>query len=202
MQKNIRDLKKLVKMSDVSEQQKSVYTKSIYLKKKVLESVRSVSISMPPQNSEQGVRFSSASINIEGVDISGSNTSDLTTDFTSAEMSDSESDDDSINGGDKDETSSELRYSRTRWMSELRLNIRDLNIRLAEKDLGESEKELIARAIETQKLTLESIEGIDEEADAGMLTSISNHAEPSKTNSRLTSNLEVIIDESEQNDEE
>ncbi len=193
MKKNISDLKNLLKKSDVSEQQKKVYTQSIYLNKKALNSVRSVSVYMSPQTSTRGVRFSSDSINIEGVDIS--DTSDLTNDFSSEELNDDEGDEDSINGGDPNQTSSELRYSRTRWLSELRLNIRDLNLRLAEKNLDESEKELISRAIETQKLTLESIEGIDEEADAGMLTSISHHAEPIGANSRLASNLEVILDE-------
>eukprot|EP00531_Pseudo-nitzschia_arenysensis_P000676 CAMPEP_0116145194 /NCGR_PEP_ID=MMETSP0329-20121206/16447_1 /TAXON_ID=697910 /ORGANISM="Pseudo-nitzschia arenysensis, Strain B593" /LENGTH=958 /DNA_ID=CAMNT_0003640751 /DNA_START=552 /DNA_END=3428 /DNA_ORIENTATION=- len=190
MKKNIYDLGRLLMKPDVSEEQKSVYKKSIYLNQKALQSVKSVSVS----------QWSSASINLEGADVSSG--SELTNEIFPEEIS-CDDDDSALPEGSEhsknsDNHDKELRYSKTRWLAELRCNIQDLNLRLEQEDLTEEDRMLISRAIESQKLTLTSIEGIDENADAGLFTSLYNggNVDQSKTGSFITSSLDVIEDNS------
>ncbi len=201
MKENIRDLGRLLKKPNVSEEQKSVYRQSIYLKQKALQSVKSVSVSQQNSERSHGARFpSSTSLKLGGVDISSA--SELTTEFFPDEIS-SDGDDSALPEGsdhskNSDNRGDTLRYSKARWLAELRRNIEDLNLRLEQEDLTEEDRMLISRAIESQKLTLTSIEGIDEDADAGLLSSLCNggNVDQSKTSSFVTSSLDVIEDNS------
>jgi len=201
MKKNIRDLGRLMRKPNVSEEQKSIYRQSIYLNQKALESVHCVSISQHSSERSYGARFpSSTSLNLEGVDISSG--SELTNEIYPDEMS-SDGDDNAIPGGsdhskNSDEGGDDFRYSKTRWLTELRRNIQDLNLRLEEEDLTEEDRMLISRAIESQTMTMASIEGIDENADAGLFTSLCNsgNVDQSKTKSFISSSLDVIDDNS------
>jgi len=184
MRKNIQDMARLLKMPGVSEDKKTVFQQSIQLKRRALQSII---LSSVPFDSERGP--SGASITIDGVDVSAG--SELSPD--SYHDADLDSDIFGVGEGGADET----RFSKVRWLSELRNNIRDLSLRLEQEDLGEEEREIISRAIESQKVTLASIECIGEDVGESVLSNNPRNVDHSNTSAFVTSTLEVINDESE-----
>ena len=168
MKKNIWDLAKLMKKPGVTDEQKSVYQKSIHLKRRALQSV-----------------IISATSELTPNDFPDDSSSDLYSEIFSSSDLDIKSE------GSIDET----RYSNVRWMSELRLNIHDLNLRLEQEDIEDEERALLSRAIESQELTLASIEGIG--ANNGVDNTIKpKNVDHTDNSAFVASPLDVIDDES------
>ncbi len=189
LKKNIRDMARLLKSPGVSEDQRTVYQHSIQLKRRALQSI------MLLDNSDHR---SGASIAVGGVDVSPmSEMSTGTFQHSSENDSDSDVEDNDIFGNVHNNIVEVTRYSKVRWLSELNKNIHDLSVRLEEEGIGEEERALISRAIESQKVTLASIESFSEDVD-GSASSVSHRNVDNVRNSAyVTSNLAVIDDESE-----
>lgn len=203
MKKNIKDMARLLKKTDVSDEQKTLYEQSINLKRRALHSVMG---SRSPVTSERSNGRLSTSIGIDGARMS--EVSELTPATAHDDSSSDGSESEIFGPPDRSDNSneSEKRYSAVRWVSELRLNIHDLRLRLEQEDLGEEERAMVSRAIESQKMTLASIENIGEGSDgdvfSSLRTSIFDDAnnpksvDHSNNSAFVASPLEVIDDNS------
>lgn len=189
LKKNIRDMARLLKSPGVSEDQKSVYQHSIRLKRRALQSIMLL---------EDSDHRSGASIAVGGVDVSPmSEMSTSTSQHNSENHSHSGTEDINISATSRNKLVEETKYSKVRWLSELNNNIHDLSVRLEQEGIDAEERALISRAIESQKVTLASIESIDEHV-GGSVPSISpRNADNRRSSAFVVSPLAVISDESE-----
>ena len=189
LKKNIRDMARLLKSPGVSEDQKSVYQHSIRLKRRALQSIMLL---------EDSDHRSGASIAVGGVDVTPMSEMSTSTSQPNIENHlDSGIEDNDIFAYGRNNAVEETKCSKVRWLSELNNNIHDLGVRLEQEGIDVEERALISRAIESQKVTLASIESIGKNVDGSVPSDSPRNVDNRRNSAFVVSPLAVISDESE-----